>query len=145
MSIGAQLKRIRTNGQNGLPSLSPIGDEAAAASDIRLLLPICWVSILSLGLAVTVATGCAENTASADKPAATKRDDATNSALGTFHDGFEGSTVAGFWLPGNYGSGLYVPGDIRVSKNYARSGSQSVEITVHEGDVAAAGDAKYTG
>ena len=51
-------------------------------------------------------------------------------------DGFEQDRVASFWLPGNYGSGLYVPGAIRTSTNYARSGQRSVEIT----DVAAPGD-----
>jgi hypothetical protein len=58
----------------------------------------------------------------------------------SLYDSFEGPAVESFWLPGNYGSGLYVPGDIRISTNYARSGTKSVEITVHEGDVAAAGD-----
>ena len=55
-------------------------------------------------------------------------------------DGFEDGQIASFWLPGNYGSGLYVPGAIQLSTNYARSGSHSVEITVHEGDIDAAGD-----
>jgi hypothetical protein len=55
-------------------------------------------------------------------------------------DGFEGKTVADFWLPGNYGTGLYVPGAIQLSTNYARSGLRSAEITVREGDIEAAGD-----
>jgi hypothetical protein len=56
-------------------------------------------------------------------------------------DGFEADSVEKFWLPGNYGSGLYVPGAIQVSDKFARSGKQSVEITVREGNVEAAGDA----
>src|SRR3954466_13503440 len=56
-------------------------------------------------------------------------------------DGFENGALADFWLPGNYGSGLYVPGAIKCSTNYARSGRYSVEITVREGDVEQAGDA----
>jgi hypothetical protein len=55
-------------------------------------------------------------------------------------DGFEGESIAKFWLPGNYGSGLYVPGAILLTTNHARAGKQAVEITVHEGDVDAAGD-----
>jgi len=76
---------------------------------------------------------------------------ATSSAVGAgaqanaaglrLYDGFEGNTVAGFWLPGNYGSGLYVPGAIKLTTNYARSGRQAVQITVKEGNVDAAGDA----
>jgi hypothetical protein len=96
------------------------------------------ISILSLGLGVIMATGCGDNTTPATEPAPTRK--ANPIVIKALYDGFEGSAVAGFWLPGNYGSGLYVPGDIRVSNNYARSGSQSVEIIVHEGDVAAAGD-----
>lgn len=55
------------------------------------------------------------------------------------YDGFEGTSIESFWLPGNYGSGLYVPGAIQQSALYARSGTHSVEITVHEGDIAAEG------
>jgi hypothetical protein len=55
-------------------------------------------------------------------------------------DGFESKTLGNFWLPGNYGSGLYVPGAIILSTNYAHSGMYSAEITVHEGDIDAAGD-----
>src|SRR5437763_16205709 len=50
-------------------------------------------------------------------------------------DGFEGETVARFWLPGNYGSGLYVPGAVVISRDYARSGTRSVRMTVKEGDI----------
>src|SRR5947209_6889487 len=55
-------------------------------------------------------------------------------------DGFEGNAPADFWLPGDYGSGLYVPGAIKITTNYARSGARSVQITVHERDVQARGD-----
>ena len=55
-------------------------------------------------------------------------------------DGFEGGSLAPFWLPGNYGSGLHVPGAIIISTNFARAGTHSVQITVHEGDITAAGD-----
>lgn len=66
---------------------------------------------------------------------------ASAQSLPTLFDGFEQAKPASFWLPGNYGSGLYVPGAIRISPRYARSGKQSVEITVHEGDIEQAGDA----
>jgi hypothetical protein len=65
----------------------------------------------------------------------------TNRPLPTLFDGFEQGHLADFWLPGSYGSGLYVPGAINLSTNYARSGGHSVKITVREGDVEAAGDA----
>jgi len=65
----------------------------------------------------------------------------TNKSLPILFDGFEQDRLAEFWLPGNYGSGLYVPGAVKLSTNYARSGRHSAEITVHEGDVEQAGDA----
>jgi hypothetical protein len=55
------------------------------------------------------------------------------------HDDFENAQLASFWLPGNYGSGLYAPGAVKISTNYARSGSQSLEVTVRKGDVASPG------
>src|SRR5204863_8154115 len=64
----------------------------------------------------------------------------STSAIPTLHDGFEDNAIADFWLPGNYGTGLYVPGAIRLSTNYARSGARSAQITVRQGDVDAAGD-----
>jgi hypothetical protein len=98
---------------------------------------VCWVLGLILLAIVPIARG--DDTKSATDPSGNP--DAGELIVRPLHDGFEDATVAGFWLPGNYGSGLYVPGDIRVSTNYARSGSQSVEITVRQGDIAAAGDA----
>jgi hypothetical protein len=60
-------------------------------------------------------------------------------------DDFEASTVGAFWLPGNYGSGLYAPGAVRVSTNYARTGIQSLRVTVRKGDMASpGGDGKTT-
>lgn len=55
------------------------------------------------------------------------------------HDDFEHSQLASFWLPGEYGSGLYAPGAVKVSTSYARSGNQSLEVTVRNGDVASPG------
>lgn len=63
-----------------------------------------------------------------------------SNSIQALYDGFEGKTLEGFWMPGNYGSGRYVPGAIILSTNYARSGMQSAEITVREGDIDAAGD-----
>jgi Polysaccharide lyase len=61
------------------------------------------------------------------------------------YDGFEGEAVADFWMPGNYGSGLYVPGAVATSKDYARTGARSVRITVKEGDIEQpGGDGKST-
>lgn len=55
-------------------------------------------------------------------------------------DDFEGKKIADFWLAGNFGSGRYASGAVILSGAYARSGKQSVEITVHEGDIDAGGD-----
>lgn len=54
-------------------------------------------------------------------------------------DDFEDEHPAFFWLPGNYGSGLYAPGAIKISTNYARSGTKSLEVTVRKGDMASPG------
>ena len=55
-------------------------------------------------------------------------------------DGFEADSPAGFWLPGDYGTGLYEPGAVTTSKDYARSGAGSVRINLKEGDVEQRGD-----
>jgi hypothetical protein len=48
-------------------------------------------------------------------------------------------------MPGNYGSGLYVPGAVAISRERARTGTQSVQVTVREGDIAQpGGDGKST-
>jgi len=69
---------------------------------------------------------------------------AKNPAVPSRFDDFEGGSIAPFWLPGDYGTGLHVPTAIKISTNFARSGLHSVEITVHEGDIAAPGDAGTT-
>jgi hypothetical protein len=48
--------------------------------------------------------------------------------------------VAPFWRAGDAGSGRYAPGAVGVTSEYARSGKQSVRITVREGDVEQQGD-----
>jgi Polysaccharide lyase len=53
----------------------------------------------------------------------------------TLRDGFEEKPLAGFWLPGDYGSGLYVPGAIEFTRDHARTGAGSVRITVKEGNI----------
>lgn len=60
-------------------------------------------------------------------------------------DDFEGDALAPFWLPGDYGEGLYAPGAVRTSDRYARSGRRSVEVAVHQGDIAQAGDGDTQG
>src|SRR5437763_15635158 len=55
-------------------------------------------------------------------------------------DGFESDALARFWLPGDYGTGLYVPGAVQISTDYARTGTRSARITVKEGDVEQKGD-----
>ncbi len=60
-------------------------------------------------------------------------------------DDFENSQPASFWLPGNYGSGLYASGAVAISTNFARAGRQSLQVTVHQGDIASpGGDGKTT-
>ncbi len=55
-------------------------------------------------------------------------------------DGFEGESVAPFWRAGDAGSGRYAAGAVAVTSDHARSGTQSVRITVREGDVRQQGD-----
>ncbi|MCD6049657.1 MAG: hypothetical protein K0Q55_1060 [Verrucomicrobia bacterium] len=50
-------------------------------------------------------------------------------------DGFEGETITNFWRAGDAGSGRYAPGAVSVTTNRARSGRQSVQITVRQGDI----------
>ncbi len=58
----------------------------------------------------------------------------------SIQDDFEADSIGAFWLPGNYGSGLYAPGAVKLSTEYHRSGRQCMEVTVHPGDVASPGD-----
>jgi hypothetical protein len=99
----------------------------------------CVLALLSLNLG-----GCGPTPERAIPQVKTRQgnDDLTSvsNSIPVLRDGFEGKTLEDFWLPGNYGSGLHVPGAIRLSTNYVRSGRQSAEITVREGDIDAAGD-----
>ena len=99
-----------------------------------------------LGCVAVLTTGCDR-----PPPAATGRAAVAEQPVGSsaqprkglrmpLADGFEGDSVAGFWLPGNYGTGSYEPGAVVISKDYARSGTRSVRITVKEGDIGARGD-----
>jgi hypothetical protein len=55
-------------------------------------------------------------------------------------DGFESGKLAVFWLPGDYGSGLYEPGTVAISEDFARAGKRSAKLTVKKGDVERLGD-----
>jgi hypothetical protein len=55
-------------------------------------------------------------------------------------DGFEGASLAPFWLAGDYGIGRYAPGAVALSGEYARSGKQSARITLQTGDIAQVGN-----
>jgi hypothetical protein len=55
-------------------------------------------------------------------------------------DGFETGSFAGFWLPGDYGTGLYAPGAVTISTDYARASTHSARLIVKEGDVEQRGD-----
>jgi hypothetical protein len=103
------------------------------------ILGACVLALLSLNLG-----GCgpaSEHVTAQDETRHANDDLATvSNAIPVLYDRFEGKTLEDFWLPGNYGSGLHVPGAIKLSPKYARSGMQSAEITVHEGDIDAAGD-----
>lgn len=69
----------------------------------------------------------------------------THGAMPPLRDDFESNSIAAFWLPANYGEGLYVPGSVNISTNFARHGSRSVQVTVHEGDIAQdGGDGRMT-
>src|SRR5690242_21200344 len=86
-----------------------------------------------LGFLILAAQGAANASSNIHSAPADALDNrgrpATKSPTADLSDGFEGNTIASFWLPGNYGSGLYVPGAIHLSTNYARSGSHCVQIT----------------
>lgn len=82
-------------------------------------------------------TGCTEPRLKQDAVpwAATTAEDVPQ-----LRDGFEGDSLASFWLPGNHGSGRYAPGAVVLTGGFARSGRQSARITVREGDIAQFGD-----
>lgn len=58
----------------------------------------------------------------------------------TLFDDFEDVAVADFWRPGNAGSGRYESGAVVTSTDYSRHGTNSVRITVNEGDIQQTGD-----
>src|ERR1043165_4178579 len=108
-----------------------------------VLTPTVALSLLGWSGLGSVASAQEGQTSPADKAPATAPAPA-EPQIPRLMDGFEAGSVEKFWLPGNYGTGLYVPGAIRVSDKFARSGKQSVEITVREGNIEAAGDAGTT-
>jgi polysaccharide lyase-like protein len=74
------------------------------------------------------------------RSSASRPGDEPSGAAPFLFDGFEGDAVAGFWLPGEHGSGRYAPGAVAIATDRVRSGSRSVRITVREGDVEQTGD-----
>lgn len=63
----------------------------------------------------------------------------------SLYDGFETGQIAGFWQPGDHGSGRFEPGAVSIVSERARSGSSCVKITVNEGDIEQTGsDGKLT-
>jgi hypothetical protein len=95
-----------------------------------------------LALAVMMATGCrqrvirSEETRNPSDALIFESGRGAMSELGLpLFDGFEGDSVASFWLPGNYGSGRYEAGAVSISRSYARTGRGSVRITIKEGDI----------
>jgi len=92
-------------------------------------------------IAATVIVGCVGCSERRRPP---QTDVAASSPTGAkppvLRDGFEGGSLAPFWLAGDYGSGRYAPGAVVLSEDYARSGRRSAQITVRQGDVAQLGD-----
>jgi hypothetical protein len=103
------------------------------------ILGVCVFVLLSINLG-----GCGRSPERATFQAETRNDNdnlaSVSNSVPVLYDGFEGKTLGDFWMPGNYGSGRYVPGAIILSTNFARSGTHSAAITVREGDIDAAGD-----
>jgi hypothetical protein len=100
----------------------------------------------ALGCMAALVAGCnrpspdAAGRAGASAPPAPSGSQSTKGVRLPLADGFEADALAGFWLPGNYGTGLYEPGAVVISRDYARTGTRSVRITVKEGDVEQRGD-----
>jgi hypothetical protein len=103
------------------------------------ILGACVLMLLSINLG-----GCGRAPERATIQAETRHGNdnlaTVSNPIPVLYDGFEGKTLGDFWMPGNYGSGRYVPGAVILSTNYARSGTYSAEITVREGDIEASGD-----
>src|SRR6266850_2180692 len=141
----AQRTRRERRGCNPcVPCAGSLSLGRSAAEGIRMRGRILLITVLGCVAALT--TGCDR-----PPPAATGRADVAEPPADSsapprkglrmpLADGFEGDPVAGFWLPGNYGTGSYEPGAVVISKDYARSGTRSVRITVKEGDIGARGD-----
>src|SRR5580658_877037 len=87
--------------------------------------------------------GCSRSEPHADRSRSDSQG-ASRQGIPTLRDGFEGDALAAFWLPGEYGSRLHTPEAIRLTTNFARSGAYAAQITIHQGDIAAAGDAETT-
>jgi hypothetical protein len=103
------------------------------------ILGVCVLVLLSIHLG---ACGRSPESATFQTDARDDNDNlaSVSNSVPVLYDGFEGKTLGDLWMPGNYGSGRYVPGAIILSTNYSRSGTHSAEITVREGDIDAAGD-----
>lgn len=102
-----------------------------------------WFCAFAGALCLLSGGGCRPappTTATASSPPPPRLKDTGPAPRLPLFDGFEAETIAGFWLPGDYGTGLHVPGAIRLSSRYARSGARSAEITVHAGDIEQRGD-----
>ena len=103
------------------------------------LLRVAWVAALG------IVCGCDRPKPAGDTPPPPPPSDggdrpATRGPKLPLTDGFEGAALADFWRPGDYGSGLYEPGAVALSKDRSRGGAGSVRITVKEGDVDRRGD-----
>ena len=93
-----------------------------------------------VALATVVLAGCGRLESPATPPAPAAAGPAPAGPKMPLFDGFESDTIAGFWLPGNYGTGSHVPGAVRISTDYARTGTRSARITVTEGDIESKSD-----
>jgi hypothetical protein len=99
--------------------------------------------VLTFGCLTALAAGCSRSVPSgapAPEPPAHTPEQSLRANPIPLADGFESDSVASFWLPGDYGTGLYEPGAVAISTDYARAGTHSARITVKEGDVEQRGD-----
>lgn len=109
-----------------------------------MLADVLLVALLKLVIALSAGcdrapTGAAAATSVSDKPARTSG--LSPRALRMpLADGFEADSPAAFWLPGDYGTGLYEPGAVTICTEYARNGTRSARVTLNEGDIEQRGD-----
>jgi Polysaccharide lyase len=108
--------------------------------DITSLVTLAVTFVFLAGCDHTAHPGGSIGVATTSAPPAEGAGQAQSGPARLLVDGFESGSIADFWLPGTYGTGLYVPGAVVVSKDYARSGVWSARITVKEGDVEQRGD-----